>query len=380
MTQATHAAPIAARLSRFRTLLAEYGVDAVLVTDRMDGYWLTGFSGEDGHILVTADEVVLLTDGRFDTQAEREAPWARKAMREGKMETLLAAEAGRLGLRTLGYWSSGLSMATFTAYRAALRDRSLVGGSRVVAMVELPSGGIGELRMCKDEHELAILRRSVAAAETAFMETVGLLRPGMTELDVSAELVYRMQKAGASEASFPPIVASGANAALAHYRPKSVPIDFSAGLLIDWGARLGEYCSDLTRVLLPARCPEDLAKVYTVVLEAQQAAIAAIAPGKPCAEVDAVARSIIEKAGYGERFGHGLGHGVGLNIHEGPRLSKHVEKELVLQPGMVVTVEPGIYLPEQLGVRIEDDVLVTLTGHEVLTGVPKQAGGLRLPG
>jgi len=192
----------------------------------------------------------------------------------------------------------------------------------------------------------------------------------MTELEVAAELEYQARRFGAKGLSFPAIVAVGPRAALPHARPTQRKIGESDFTLIDWGVNSGLYMSDLTRVIVTGKISPKLRKIYGVVLKAQLAAIEAIEPGKTCEQVDAVARKIITRAGFGKAFGHGLGHGTGLEIHEAPRLA--VGHKTKLQPGMIVTVEPGIYVPGWGGVRIEDDVLVTRTGHEVLTDVPKQ--------
>ena len=196
------------------------------------------------------------------------------------------------------------------------------------------------------------------------------MTPDMTELDVAAELEYQARRFGAKSLSFPAIVAVGARAALPHANPSLRRLEESDFVLIDWGVNAGLYMSDLTRIVVTGRISPKLRKVYGVVLKAQLAAIDAIGPGVTCEEVDRVARSIISKAGFGRAFGHGLGHGTGLEIHEAPRLA--VGQKTKLRPGMIVTVEPGIYLPDWGGVRIEDDVLVTRTGHEVLTDVPKE--------
>jgi Xaa-Pro aminopeptidase len=194
--------------------------------------------------------------------------------------------------------------------------------------------------------------------------------PNATEKDLARELEYQARKFGGKCLSFPAIVASGPRAALPHATPTDAIVGDEAFTLIDWGVYAHLYASDLTRMVVTQPPSKKFAKVYNTVLAAQEAAIKAIAPGKKCSQIDAVARNIIKKAGFGPKFGHGLGHGLGMEVHEGPRLGQNQETEL--RPGMVVTVEPGIYLPGWGGVRIEDDVLVTKTGYEVLSDVPKQ--------
>ncbi len=224
------------------------------------------------------------------------------------------------------------------------------------------------MREVKDATEIAEIRTAVEQAQRGLQCLRASLMGTMTELQAAHDLEHAMRRFGGLKAAFEPIVAVGP--ALPHAQPGHSRIDEADFVLIDWGSTSsGGYRSDLTRVLVTGKIPPKLEKVYNIVLEAQRAAIEAIRPGIACKDVDAVARDIITKSGYGKRFGHGLGHGIGLDIHEGPRFSPISES--VLKPGMVVTVEPGIYLPGWGGVRIEDDVLVTRNGHEVLTSVPK---------
>jgi Xaa-Pro aminopeptidase len=248
-------------------------------------------------------------------------------------------------------------------------ERSL---AKELSKVEIvPTDSLVErLRIVKDRDEVEETRRAARQAERAFEVVKALLTPEMTELEVAAELEYQARRFGAKALSFPAIVAVGPRAALPHATPTAAKLKSNDFVLIDWGANSGQYMSDLTRIIVTGKISPKLRKVYGVVLTAQLAAIDAIRPGVTCEEVDRVARKIISKAGFGRAFGHGLGHGTGLEIHEAPRLA--AGQKTKLRPGMIVTVEPGIYLPGWGGVRIEDDILVTRTGHEVLTDVPKQ--------
>jgi Xaa-Pro aminopeptidase len=233
------------------------------------------------------------------------------------------------------------------------------------------SGLVENLRLIKDKYEIARIRAAVLQAENAFAALRSKLRPEMTEKEAADELEHQFRLFGAKDAAFPTIVAVGPRAALPHATPSSRRrIGEADFVLIDWGANEGLYRSDLTRVLVTGRISPKFERIYQVVLAAQNQAIAAIRPGVVAHNVDNVARSMIAKAGFGRQFRHGLGHGLGLFVHESPRLA--VKNQTVLKPGMVVTVEPGIYLPGWGGIRIEDDVLVTRTGHEVLTHVPKR--------
>ncbi len=333
-------------------------LDGLLVQDRMDQYWLTGFTGEDGMVLVTERKVVLLTDGRFDEAATREAPWARKVLRKTRGPEETAREIARARLERVGYDPQQMTIGSFTALRKAARPTSLVAAS----------GLIGPLREIKDAGEVRRIRAAIDCAQKSFQALRRWLRPGQTEREIAARLVYEMQKRGAQEPAFPPIVAAGATSSLPHYTPGSRKLKANQGLLIDWGARLNWYVSDLTRVIVVGTMPRRLERIYEIVRAAHDEAVAALAPGRTGAEIDGIARRLISKAGYGERFMHSLGHGIGLDVHEQPRLSKLAKEPLAA--GMVVTVEPGIYLPGFGGVRLESDVLITRRGYEVLSDLP----------
>lgn len=348
-------APYAGRLERLRTELARRRLDAYLIQNRMDQYWLTGFTGEDGFVLVTPRAVVLLTDGRFDESARREAPWARKVLRKIRTPERTAQYIRRYQPRRLGFDPAHFSVADYGAYRKHLRPTRLVP----------VSGLILDMRLQKDAGEVAAIRRAIRVAEQAFRKVAKWVRPGLTERQVAARLGYEMQSLGAQEASFPTIVASGPNAALPHYEAGDRKLRADEGVLIDWGARVGWYVSDLTRMLWPGTIPREIAKIHAIVRQAHDAAIAFVRPGVKGSEVDQVARRVITRAGYGRQFNHALGHGLGLDVHEAPRLGKGSDGRL--RPGMVVTIEPGIYLPGKGGVRLESDVLVTETGCQVLS-------------
>ncbi|MGI9456499.1 MAG: M24 family metallopeptidase, partial [Aeoliella sp.] len=232
-------------------------------------------------------------------------------------------------------------------------------------------GLVEALRIVKDKSEVDATKLACYQAARAFQVARARITPETTENEIAAELEYQARRFGAKGLSFTPIVAVGPRAALPHAGPTDRRIGESDFTLIDWGANSGLYMSDLTRMVVTGRLSQKFRKIYQVVLEAQLAGIDAIRPGVTCEYVDSAARKVITKARYGKQFGHGLGHGTGLEIHEAPRLAKGQDK-IKLQPGMIVTVEPGIYLPGWGGIRIEDDILVTKTGHEVLTDVPKE--------
>lgn len=350
------------RRNRVRRALRKEGVDALLVTNFTNVTYLTGFSGDDSCLLVRRDGDLALSDARYTTQLGEECPGLDIQIRrpgvtmvELLVKVVRRAKTGRLGIE-------GDSMTV------SFRDRI---AAELVKLEIVPTSGLVEkLRQIKDRHEIARIRQAIWYAEKAFGALRATLRPEKTEKQVSDELEQQLRLFGADRSGFPTIVAVGPRAALPHATPTDREIGSSDFVLVDWGAEGGLYKSDLTRVLVTGRISPKLERIYRVVLRAQQKAIAAIRPGRPAQEVDRVARAVIAKAGFGRYFGHGLGHGLGLDVHEAPSLGAN--SRAVLKPGMVVTVEPGIYLPGWGGVRIEDDVLVTRTGHEVLTGVAKQ--------
>jgi Xaa-Pro aminopeptidase len=348
-----------ARRDRLRKALHKAGIDALLVTDFTNVTYLTGFTGDDSYLLVRRDGEIILSDPRYTTQLGEECPGVDLHIRPPGASMIQAvAKAvpiGRLGIE-------GDSMTV------GLRDR--IAAKLAKTDIVATSGLVEKLRQIKDKEEITRLRNAVWQAEKAFAVLRSTLRPEMTEKEAADELEHQFRLFGAKDAAFPTIVAVGPRAALPHAAPTGKCIGEADFVLVDWGASEGLYRSDLTRVLVTGRISPKFERIYRLVLEGQTQAIAAIRPGVVAHDVDNVARTVIAKAGFGHRFRHGLGHGLGLLVHEAPRLA--VKNPTILKPGMVVTVEPGIYLPGWGGVRIEDDVLVTRTGHEVLTHVPKQ--------
>jgi Xaa-Pro aminopeptidase len=351
-----------ARRDKLRKALRKTGVDSLLVTNFVNVTYLTGFTGDDSYMLVRPDGQVLLSDPRYTTQLAEECPGLDVAIRKPgqTMLQILAQAVGAAKLSRMGIEGQSITV--------GLRDRIAAD----LAKVELVTtdGLVEGLRILKDKEEVDAIRAAVRCAQRAFAVLRATLRPEKSEKEVADDLEYQSRLLGAKTCSFPPIIAVGARAALPHARPTDAKIGDADFVLVDWGADVGLYKSDLTRVLVTGKIPPKLERIYRVVLTAQERAIESIRPGQTCHELDAVARAVIDKAGYGKYFGHGLGHGIGLDIHEAPRLG--VNQQLALEPGMVITIEPGIYLPGFGGVRIEDDVLVTKGGHEVLTDVPKQ--------
>jgi len=352
----------AKRRNKVRRLLAKHRVDAFLVTNFTNVGYLTGFTGDDSYLVVSLEGDTVISDKRYTTQLEEECPDLALNIRGPgqKMIPRLDRLFQKMDAKRVAFESSSMTVAIHKTLGEALKHCELVASS----------GWVESLRVIKDRDEIERTRRACDQARRAFEVVRAGLTLDMTELEVAAELEYQARRFGGRSLSFPAIVAVGPRAALPHATPTSRKIGESDFMLIDWGVNEGQYVSDLTRMVVTGKISPKLRKVYGVVLKAQLAAIAAIRPGVACEDVDRIARRIITKAGFGKEFGHGLGHGTGLDVHEAPRLSQG--QGTILKPGMIVTVEPGIYLPGWGGVRIEDDILVTRTGNEVLTSVPKQ--------
>jgi Xaa-Pro aminopeptidase len=348
------------RADRLAALLPGRGVDVLLVTHPTNVRYLTGYTGSNGLALVGADVRVFLTDFRYVTQASDQVEGFERL--EGERD-LIGNVAEHLpdGPVRLGFDDGHTSVANHTRLREELPDR-----------VELVAAGglVEELRAVKDAGELAHLRAAAGIADAALTATLARGLAGRTEIAVAIDLEHEMRVRGAEQASFSSIVASGAHGARPHAEPRDVEIPRGVLVTIDWGARVAGYHSDCTRTVATGDPGEAAREVYEIVRRAQERSLADVAPGKRGADVDAVARDVIAASGHGEHFGHGLGHGVGLDVHEAPRLAKR-DSDAVLEPGNVVTVEPGVYVPGELGVRIEDLVVVTEGGHEVLSSLPK---------
>ena len=361
---------LAARIEKVRAAMKSAKVPAFLVTSFVDVSWLTGFEGDDSYVLVTRDNVLLVSDFRYQEQIVKEAPWVATLMRVKAILEEVAKTIKKLKITTLGVQSEALTMKSHQGLMDSLRKAQ--ARTKLVPMGDV----IVKLRHIKDAHEIAITEEAIRIAEGAFTALKGQLKAGHTENEIAGLLGFEMRRRGALNSSFDTIIGAGANGSLPHYRPGNVKLTANSPLLLDWGARYRGYCSDLTRCLFFGHVSSQMREIYQVVLEAQLAAIAAIKPGAHGKKVDKVARDIITKAGYGEKFGHGTGHGLGRDIHEAISLSRL--STTVLEPGMIVTVEPGIYLPGVGGVRIEDDILVTKTGHRVLSSLAKDLNSAAL--
>ncbi len=346
----------AERAGRLVELLGERELDCVLVSELVNVRYLTGFTGTNGACVVTPSERLFLTDFRYVEQA--------RAQVEG-FELLPAGRdlAGDLAARLSG--RAGFDDAHLSVKTHAKLAEKVSDGVELVA-----AGGLVEdLREVKDDDELTAIRAATQLATAALERILGRGLAGRTERAVALDLEGEMRASGAQDPSFPSIVAAGGHGALPHAEPREAEIPADTLVVIDWGARLDGYCSDCTRTVATGELDGEASETYELVRRVQAEALGAVRAGAEGAAVDAVARDLIDAAGHGEHFGHGLGHGVGLEVHEEPRLSKTAEG--VLRAGNVVSVEPGVYLPGRLGVRIEDLVAVTDDGADVFTSFPK---------
>jgi Xaa-Pro aminopeptidase len=356
------------RRDKLRQTLRSDDLDALLVSSPANVGYLTGFGGDSSVLVLARDRELIISDGRFATQLGEECPDLEAYIRRPgqEMNPAIAHVIESMGLRRVGFESTSWTVADHEALCATMPSVSLVG----------LKGRVEALRQIKDEGEIAAIREAICAAERAFTMLGAGLRHGESEKDAADALEAYLRRCGATEASFPPIVAVGPRSALPHARPRTTAcIGREDFVLVDWGAVVRQYKSDLTRVLVTGKVTPTFETIYRTVLTAQERGIAAIRPGVKAHDVDAEARSVIEEAGFGLFFDHGLGHGLGLDIHEAPRLRK--ASNVVLEPGMVITVEPGIYLRDWGGIRIEDDVVVTPDGCEVLSHLPKSLDSVR---
>jgi Xaa-Pro aminopeptidase len=350
----------AERLSRLRHALRQAGLDALLVAEPANVTYLSGFRGDSSWLLAGIDHTWLITDGRYTEQAAAEAPHCEIVRHTESLARSAADLAGGSGVKALGFAPAALSFAVHGELCEALDGRVEV----------VPRKGLVErLREVKDPEEIERIREAAHVADAAFVAIRSRLSPGSSEREVANALELEMRSLGARKGSFDAIVAARERSSLPHAQATDAVIAPGDAVLIDWGAELDLYCSDCTRVVFLTAPTERWREVYGVVRRAQQRAIETIRPGVELRQVDAAARELIAEAGYGENFSHGLGHGVGLRVHEAPTLNHRAEGQLA--EGMVVTVEPGIYLPGWGGVRIEDLVVVREDGAQVLSSVAK---------
>lgn len=349
------------RIQKLRQQLAAERIEALLITDVTNRRYITGFTGSSGFALVTPDKAVLITDFRYVTQAAEQAPHFELIQHKESIWEAVADVCRDTGIRELAFDKGTL---TFAEYEELQNRAENVVLKPTSALVE-------QLRLIKDDSELAILQAAADIADRTYDHILTFIEAGMTEREVELELEFTMRKMGATSSSFDIIVASGKRSALPHGAASDKRIERGDLVTMDYGALYKGYCSDITRTVMVGEPSDKQRRIYDIVLRAQKRTVAEMKPGMTGKEVDALARDVIAAEGYGDNFGHGTGHGLGLDVHEEPRLS-HRNNEGVLKPGMVVTVEPGIYIPDFGGVRIEDDIVITETGCERLTKSTKE--------
>ena len=353
-----------ARLERVVGGLGVQGLDALLISSPQNRRYLSGFTGSAGHLLLTPDRALLATDGRYSEQAVNEVTDC-DVLTVGRGWGWLLESLRQSGCSRLGFESSHMTVATYNSLVDAIKEN---GGLDRVSL--LPAADpTEEQRVLKDVDELALLQKAIDASDAAMEAVLPTITEGISEREIAWRMESAMREFGAESTSFGTIVAAGPNAAMAHHKPTDRPVHEGEPMVIDMGARVGGYCSDITRTVVVGEADETFRKVYDIVLGAQLAAIATVSVGMTGEDCDGLARGVIAEAGYGDNFSHGLGHGVGLAVHEKPRVGPGSTD--VLAPGMVFTVEPGIYVSGWGGVHIEDVVLLKETGAVPLSRAGK---------
>lgn len=347
------------KLQKLRSAFANSGIDGILITSEYNRRYIANFTGTAGVVLISEEKAVFITDFRYMEQAAKECVGFEIVQHKGSIQHEVSEQVKALGIRKLGFEQDHLTFGAFKAYE------------KIVEASMLPISNIIEkLRLIKTSREIKILKEAADIADAAFTHILHFIRPGIRELEVSNELEFFMRSAGATSSSFDIIVASGYRSALPHGVASDKIIEKGDFVTLDFGAYYKGYASDITRTIAVGEPQDKLKEIYQIVLDAQVKGLEGIKPGMSGKEADALTRDYITEKGYGEYFGHSTGHGIGLEIHEGPTLSS--KSEIILEPGMVVTVEPGIYISGLGGVRIEDDTVITKDGNERLTHSTKE--------
>ncbi|HWK24010.1 MAG TPA: Xaa-Pro peptidase family protein [Ureibacillus sp.] len=347
------------KLDKLRKALVEQNVDGLLITNDYNRRYMTGFTGTAGVAIVSQDDAVFITDFRYTEQAKNQVQDFRIVQHEGNVYKEVATQIEKMGIKLLGFEKDTMTYSMYETYK------SLVSAELIPL-----SGLIEKIRLIKTEQEINIIKVACEIVDKAFSHILEFIKPGKTELEVSNELEFFMRSLGATSSSFDTIVASGVRSALPHGVATNKVIEKGDFVTLDFGALYNGYVSDTTRTIAVGQPSEKLIEMYNTVLESQLLALEKVGPGMTGIEADSIARNYLASKGYGEAFGHSTGHGIGLEVHEGPALSSR--SNAVLEPNMVVTIEPGIYLPGIGGVRIEDDILITETGNEKLTHSTKE--------
>ena len=347
------------RLKKVREKFNELGIDGLLITNSKNRRYMTGFTGTAGIVLLSFTKAVFITDFRYVEQAKNQVQNYDIVQHKGPIHEEVSKLVKDLGIKHLGFEQDEMTFGTFKIYENAVSAK----------MVPI-SGVIEKLRLIKTNEELQILKEAASIADQAFEHIIKVIKPGVNELEVSNELEFFMRKKGATSSSFDTIVASGFRSALPHGVASDKVIKAGELVTLDFGAYYKGYCSDITRTVGVGDISDELKNIYDIVLQAQLLGMNGIKAGMTGKQADALTRDYISAKGYGDYFGHSTGHGIGLDIHEGPALS--IKSDTILEPGMVVTVEPGIYLEGVGGVRIEDDIVITPDGNVALTHSQKE--------
>jgi Xaa-Pro aminopeptidase len=348
------------RIDALRSTFNMRKLDAFITSSPASLRYLCGYSGSNGLLIITAETSWFFTDFRYQESMQTEVHAEKKFTGKGSLLQSAVKRNLFAGLRSLGFEKEHLTVTGLE------NIRSMLTGKRIV----LTSGVVEQLRSVKDESEIATLKKAFDISDRVFQKVLGIIRPGLTELEISAEISYLHKKYGAENDSFDVIAASGVRGSLPHGTATEKRIAKNEFITLDFGCLVHGYHSDMTRTICVGRPTAEMKKVYAIVLEAQQRGCDAVKEGVAARKIDSVSRRYIASYGYGKYFGHSLGHGVGLDIHELPRIAPKSRE--ILNSGNVITIEPGIYLPQQFGIRIEDTVVVRKEGCEVLTGSPKE--------
>ncbi|MBM7552324.1 M24 family metallopeptidase [Thalassobacillus pellis] len=347
------------KLRGIRQSIQDMELDGLLVTNDKNRRYLTGFTGSAGVVLLTAEKSILITDFRYTEQAGEQAKGFEIVEHKKPIIEAISEQVSKLGIQKLGFEKDHLTYGVYQQYE-----------KHISAELVPVAGLVEKLRLIKTDEEISILKDAIKIADSAFDHILGVIKPGVKEIEVANELEFFMRKQGASSSSFDIIVASGLRSAFPHGVASEKEIQSGELVTLDFGALYKGYCSDITRTVAVGEIGEEQKKIYDTVLEAQLRGMDGLKAGITGKEADDLTRDYIKEKGYGDYFGHSTGHGIGLDVHEGPGLTYRNEK--VLEAGMVVTVEPGIYVPGVGGVRIEDDALITVTGNERLSKSPKE--------
>ncbi len=346
----------------YNDIFEKKDIDAILITDPLNMQYLSGFTGGEGILYISRNKRILVTDSRYTEAAESQSDFEiiEESIRHRRVQ-ILAEHIKDDDIENIGFEDLSMSFADFQKYR-----KNLPGVKKWITLGRV----INDLRMIKTKDEISCMAKAADIACEAFEAVIKLIKPGMTELEGAAELEYQMKKRGAQDVSFKAIFAAGKNSSMPHAVPTAYKVQEGDFITMDFGCKVDGYCSDMTRTVAVKYVTDKQREVYDTVLKAQLAGLDAARAGLTGAAVDKVSRDIIAEAGYGKYFGHALGHSVGLFIHEEPRLSPN--EETVLKPNMIETVEPGIYIPGEFGVRIEDMVLITDNGCRNFCTSPKE--------